>query len=162
MGELLKMDAQTLLQTVDIWCQWDSTFGEHAEELRQYFTAHPDALQPILRQMLASRGRQPTKKWLHGWTELKTTIPASLLRHLLMGLAMKKMWYLGLADEADTRLLVAYENGQPLPFDASYAYGTINIYGGTHAYAPHALKSWYKQGDSWYEGFSEREAQQMR
>ncbi len=154
------MDAYTLLQTIDIWCQWDSTFGEHADELRLYFTSHPKTFQAILLHMLTSRGRQPTKKWIYNWTELKTTVPASLLRHLLLGLAVKRTWYKGIANEAETRMLVAYERGQPISPDASYEYGTITIYE-TRAYASSGVKTWYKQGTTWYECFSGKEAQRL-
>jgi hypothetical protein len=153
------MDAQTLLQTMDIWSQWDSTFGEHAAELRQYFTAHPDTLRAIMLQMLASRSRQPAKKWLCKWNELKTSVPDPLLRYLLMGLAMKRGWYKGLPSQAETSALIAHENGRPVPPDASYEYSIIRIYG-THAYSSDYSKHCYKQGDTWYECLPEREAQQ--
>ena len=144
------MDAQTLLQTIDIWCQWDATFGEYADELRQYFTVHPDALQSILQHMLTSRGKQPTRKWLCNWTELKTIIPAPLMCHLMMGLSMKTTWYKSLANEADTRMLVEHERGQLLSPIESSEHGIINRYG-AHVYAPGSLKKWCKEGATWYE-----------
>ncbi len=153
------MDAQTLLQTMDIWSQWNITFGEHATELRGYFTAHPDTLQAILLQMLASRSRQPAKKWLRKWNELKTSVPASLLRHLLMGLAQRRGWYKGVPTAAENKALIAHENGRSVPPDAAYEYSTINIYG-THTYSSDYSKHWQKQGDTWFECWPEREAQQ--
>jgi hypothetical protein len=46
-----------------------------------------------------------------------------------------------------------------MPPDASYQYSTINIYG-AHAYISNGSKRYYKQGDTWYERFPEREDQQ--
>src|SRR5581483_8438075 len=68
-------------------------------------------------------------------------------------------WYKGLPSAAETRMLVARESRRPTPPDASYEYGTVNIYG-AHAYSPDRSGLWYKEGVTWYECLPEREAQQ--
>src|SRR5437764_14376889 len=150
---MFKMDAQTLLQTMDIWCQWDSTFGEHADTLREYFTTHPDTLQSIMLHMFTSRGKNPTKKWLREWHEMKISVPTPLLRPFLLGLAAKQEWYMGLASENDARALAAREREQAAGAPPSDYTNRTLLISGSMAYASKGLQQWHKEGDIWYERF---------
>lgn len=154
------MDAKTQLPMIDIWCQWDITFEEYADELRQYFATHPDTLQAIIAHMFTSRGMQPTKKWLHEWQEMKQAVPTPLLRPFLMKLAAKKEWYRRQASEHDMQALVALENSQ---HDASAAYtsNTLTIYG-LSGHASRGLQRWRKDGGLWYERFGDFDAPRTR
>jgi hypothetical protein len=155
------MDAQAQLRMIDIWSQWDLAFGEHANELRYYFTAHLDTLHTLMLHMLSSRGQRPTKKWLREWQDLKQTIPAPLLRPLLMGLAAKKEWYIGPASLDDIKVLQALERGEPVAPSIMHPHSSISVYGSS-AYDYTTLRGWHKHGDIWYERFSGKRATRTR
>src|SRR5579859_2275665 len=107
------MDAPYLLSQIDIWCQWDQTFGQQADQLRQCFTAHPKTLQTLLLFLLESRGQQPTKKWLTRWKQHRWALPDTLMRSWLLGLAGKKQWYARQATETESVTLQQHASGQP-------------------------------------------------
>jgi hypothetical protein len=155
------MDAQEQLRKIDIWSQWNLAFSEHADELRHYFTAHPDTLHTLMLHMLSSRGLRPTRKWLRQWQELKQTIPTPLLRPLLMGLAAKREWYVGPANPEDARALKALEYGEPIAPDSSSYRGPINV-SSFSAYDYTTLRGWHKHDGIWYERFEGSRATRTR
>jgi len=155
------MDAQAQLRMIDIWSQWDLAFGEQADELRHYFMAHLDTLHTLMLHMLSSRGKQPTKKWLREWQELKQTIPAPLLRPLLMRLAAKREWYVGPANPDDARRLQALEYGEPIAPESNTYSSSITL-SSSSAYDYTTLKGWHKYNGIWYERFKGSRATRTR
>lgn len=107
------MDIKTLLRSIDIWSQWNHTFGAQADRLYHIFSTRTELLYEIMRVLASARSATPTQRWLRRWDHLRTALPPDVMRSLLIGLAGKPMWYAGPASDEEREMLCDFEALSP-------------------------------------------------
>lgn len=149
------MRAKAVIDEIDVWSQWDLTFGPDSNDLRAFFAPRPALLKEILYLLITTPARnEPPKIWWKRWNDVRPTIPENILRAFLLHLTTRAEWYLRLASEDElTKLKQAeeYQREGRMPTSGN----SIHLAGNIAWTSYLEMTSWYRHNGVWYRRLSQ-------